>query len=296
MSSTCAMPSGSRRRRRARRVGSPGRDGQSLSDRVRATRDQCDRPRAQPSSVYHAEANQEAFLVLVGECRLLLEARQKLLRAWDFFHSPPWTEHAFVGAGDAPCVVLMVGAHGRPGSAVSGVGRRSALRRECGRRDVRSGAGICDGGSFPPRAAVVLVTAALGLEPPFAVAVRRHSRTLAQAERHSLWARSRSTDQAGPKPFGHPCMGSLTERRGSSAQYGNQSRGPSARPDRRRGLSEWHLHISVHRSLVGKRLNEVQDRFVIGIDSHDARPSQSLDIWAQLDHTLGKSACLPGFA
>ena len=65
-------------------------------------------------SVYHAEANQEAFLVLAGECRLLVEGEERLLRAWDFFHSPPWTEHAFVGAGDAPCVVLMVGAHVSP--------------------------------------------------------------------------------------------------------------------------------------------------------------------------------------
>jgi quercetin dioxygenase-like cupin family protein len=66
------------------------------------------------SGVYHAEANQEAFLVLAGECRLLVEGEERLLRAWDFFHSPPWTEHAFVGAGDAPCVVVMVGAHISP--------------------------------------------------------------------------------------------------------------------------------------------------------------------------------------
>ena len=24
-------------------------------------------------------------------------------------HSPPWTEHVFVGAGNGPCVILMVG-------------------------------------------------------------------------------------------------------------------------------------------------------------------------------------------
>lgn len=66
------------------------------------------------SSVYHAEANQEAFLVLAGECRLLVEGQERLLRPWDFFHSPAWTEHAFVGAGDRPCAVLMVGAHVSP--------------------------------------------------------------------------------------------------------------------------------------------------------------------------------------
>jgi uncharacterized cupin superfamily protein len=62
------------------------------------------------SSVYHAETNQEAFLVVAGECRLLVEGDERRLRPWDFFHSPPWTEHAFVGAGDEPCVILMAGA------------------------------------------------------------------------------------------------------------------------------------------------------------------------------------------
>jgi quercetin dioxygenase-like cupin family protein len=62
-------------------------------------------------SVYHSESNQEAFLVLVGVCRLLVEGEERDLRPWDFFHCPPWTEHAFVGAGDGPCVILMVGAH-----------------------------------------------------------------------------------------------------------------------------------------------------------------------------------------
>ena len=67
------------------------------------------------SGVYHAEANQEAFLMLAGECRLLVEGEERLLRAWDFFHSPPWTEHAFVGADEGPCVILMVGSRSGPG-------------------------------------------------------------------------------------------------------------------------------------------------------------------------------------
>ena len=66
-------------------------------------------------SVYHAESNQEAFLVLSGECRLLVHDEERRLRPWDFFHSPPWTEHAFVGAGDGPCAILMVGARLGPG-------------------------------------------------------------------------------------------------------------------------------------------------------------------------------------
>jgi uncharacterized cupin superfamily protein len=66
-------------------------------------------------SLYHAEANQEAFLVLAGECALVVEDEERRLRAWDFFHAPPWTRHAFVGAGDGPCVILMVGARSGPG-------------------------------------------------------------------------------------------------------------------------------------------------------------------------------------
>ena len=31
-------------------------------------------------------------------------------------HSPPWTEHVFVGAGDGPCTILAVG--GRSGGDV----------------------------------------------------------------------------------------------------------------------------------------------------------------------------------
>jgi uncharacterized cupin superfamily protein len=64
-------------------------------------------------SLYHAESNQEAFLVLSGECSLLVEGKERLLRPWDFFHSPPWTEHAFVGAGDGPCLILMAGTRSR---------------------------------------------------------------------------------------------------------------------------------------------------------------------------------------
>jgi hypothetical protein len=45
------------------------------------------------------EANQEDFLVLAGECLLLIEGEERSLKAWDFVHCPPNTEHGFVGAG-----------------------------------------------------------------------------------------------------------------------------------------------------------------------------------------------------
>jgi quercetin dioxygenase-like cupin family protein len=67
------------------------------------------------TTLYHAEANQEAFLVLSGTCMLVVENEERRLEEWDFFHAPPWTEHAFVGAGDGPCVILMAGARTGPG-------------------------------------------------------------------------------------------------------------------------------------------------------------------------------------
>ena len=64
----------------------------------------------EPSCMYHAEETQEDFLVLAGECILIVEGQERQLRTWDFVHCPPWTEHAFVGSGDGPCLLLAVGA------------------------------------------------------------------------------------------------------------------------------------------------------------------------------------------
>lgn len=64
----------------------------------------------QPVCLYHSESQQEAFLVLAGECRLLVDGEERILRPWDFFHCPPGVAHVFVGAGEGPCVVLMAGA------------------------------------------------------------------------------------------------------------------------------------------------------------------------------------------
>jgi uncharacterized cupin superfamily protein len=70
-----------------------------------------------PSGMYHREADQEDFLVLSGECLLLVEGEERRLRAWDFVHCPAGTEHIFVGAGDGPCVIFMAGAREHRGSA-----------------------------------------------------------------------------------------------------------------------------------------------------------------------------------
>jgi mannose-6-phosphate isomerase-like protein (cupin superfamily) len=62
---------------------------------------------------YHRENDQEAFLVLFGECMLIVEGEERLLRSGDFFHSPPLTGHVFVGAGEGPCTIVMVGGRTR---------------------------------------------------------------------------------------------------------------------------------------------------------------------------------------
>jgi uncharacterized cupin superfamily protein len=63
----------------------------------------------QPSTMYHEESNQEDFLVLYGECLLLIEEEERPLKPWDFVHCPPGALHGFVGAGEGPCVILSVG-------------------------------------------------------------------------------------------------------------------------------------------------------------------------------------------
>ena len=70
----------------------------------------------QPNGLYHGEDTQEDFLVLAGECLVLIEGEERHLKAWDFVHCPPHTEHIFVGSGDGPCVILMTGnrLEGRP--------------------------------------------------------------------------------------------------------------------------------------------------------------------------------------
>jgi uncharacterized cupin superfamily protein len=55
---------------------------------------------------------QEDFLVLHGECLLIADDQEHALRQWDFVHLPAGVAHAFVGAGDGPCAVLMIGSRG----------------------------------------------------------------------------------------------------------------------------------------------------------------------------------------
>jgi len=63
----------------------------------------------QPNCRYHRENAQEDFLVLSGQCRLLVNEEERELKAWDFVHCPPGVSHVFVGDGDGPCVLLAIG-------------------------------------------------------------------------------------------------------------------------------------------------------------------------------------------
>jgi uncharacterized cupin superfamily protein len=63
----------------------------------------------QPNCRYHSEPVQEDFLVLHGECVVILNGEEHSLKQWDFVHCPAGVEHVFVGAGDRPCAVLMIG-------------------------------------------------------------------------------------------------------------------------------------------------------------------------------------------
>jgi uncharacterized cupin superfamily protein len=68
----------------------------------------------QSNCMYHSEDAQEDMLVLSGECLLIVEGQERPLRAWDFVHLPPGTRHVFVGAGEGPCAILMVGTRKEP--------------------------------------------------------------------------------------------------------------------------------------------------------------------------------------
>jgi uncharacterized cupin superfamily protein len=71
----------------------------------------------QPMALYHHEAGQEDFLVLQGTAKLIAEETERPLQAWDLAHCPPRTGHTIVATGDAPALILAVGARVERGSA-----------------------------------------------------------------------------------------------------------------------------------------------------------------------------------
>ena len=83
----------------------------------------------QPMAMYHRESKQEGFLVLAGECLLIVEGDERPLRTWDFFHCPGGTAHAIIGAGAVPAVVLAVGRRGGRKGIVYEVADAAVSRR-----------------------------------------------------------------------------------------------------------------------------------------------------------------------
>ena len=116
------------RRRQAARAPACGPSSSlrpTASPRLRGQRPRRDAGPGQ--RLYHEESNQEDFLVLHGECIAVIEEQERPLRQWDFVHCPPGTRHVFVGAGDGPCAILMIGARD-PTIAASTRSARSAAR------------------------------------------------------------------------------------------------------------------------------------------------------------------------
>lgn len=87
----------------------------------------------QPNGMVHREEIQEDFLLLAGECLLLVEEQERRLVAWDFVHCPPGTTHIFVGAGDGPCILLLTSPR-VPGHAIHYPVSELALRHGAGVR------------------------------------------------------------------------------------------------------------------------------------------------------------------
>lgn len=66
-------------------------------------------PPGRPACLYHAESVQEDFLIVMGECTLVIEDQERHLRTWDFVHCPPMTGHTFIATEAGPCVIIATG-------------------------------------------------------------------------------------------------------------------------------------------------------------------------------------------
>ncbi|HJU47668.1 MAG TPA: cupin domain-containing protein [Gaiellaceae bacterium] len=102
----------------------------------------------EPMGMYHAEGDQEDFLVVSGEAVLVVEGEERPLRAWDFVHCPPRTRHVLVGAGAGPCLVIAVGARSRDELSFPA---DDVARRHGASVDTDTGDGSVAYASVPPR-------------------------------------------------------------------------------------------------------------------------------------------------
>jgi uncharacterized cupin superfamily protein len=83
-----------------------------------------------PVAMYHRESRQEGFLILAGECILIVEGEERRLKAWDYFHCPAGTDHIVVGA-EEPAVMIGIGARFGPKEIVYPVDPVAAKHGAC---------------------------------------------------------------------------------------------------------------------------------------------------------------------
>jgi uncharacterized cupin superfamily protein len=88
----------------------------------------------QANGLYHAESVQEAFLVLHGECTLIVEGQERRLVSGDFFHCPAGVWHVIVGGGEGQCAILMVGRR-EPGKTINYAPNEVAARYEASAKE-----------------------------------------------------------------------------------------------------------------------------------------------------------------
>jgi len=108
----------------------------------------------QPNALYHAESNQEAFLVLSGECVAIVEEEERPLRKGDFLYAPAGTTHILVGAGGGPCSILMVGTRD-PGEELLYPVSEVAGRYGASAEEETDDAAVAYSGTAPPEPASI---------------------------------------------------------------------------------------------------------------------------------------------
>jgi uncharacterized cupin superfamily protein len=108
-------------------------------------------------AMYHRENAQEAFLVLAGECTLVVEGEERRLTEWDFFYCAPGTDHVIVATGKQSATVVAVGARGRGlGGVVYNVCKAAArYGASVARETVDSGVAYADVWAKLPRSRFV---------------------------------------------------------------------------------------------------------------------------------------------
>jgi uncharacterized cupin superfamily protein len=154
-----------------------------------------------PTGMYHAESEQEDFLVLAGTCLLLIEEEERSLRAWDFVHCPPGTRHVFVGTGDGPCAIFMIGAR-RDGHSIVYPLSEAARARAAG-VEAETNAPAEAYAPFAPWR-IGRPDAWAGLPWAVSRAVDSDSATLISSPGDTA-SRTRSRSRSASAPLGHAC-------------------------------------------------------------------------------------------